>query len=147
MEDDGRDRRNGPEERRVIPPARSRAEWTTLGISAVVVLALLSAALAEVFLRDDPSGVRISVEAAAAEAETRDGQTYIPFAVRNDGAEAGKEIVVVFEISDGETVVEETTVTIALLASHGTHLGELVTTLDMLGTHTVEGRIGAVQTP
>jgi len=117
-----------------------------LGASALVVLALLGATLAEVFLRDDPSGVRISVEVLAAEAEMRDGQTYIPFAVRNDGAEAGKDVVVTFEISDGEAVVEETTVTIALLASHETHQGELVTTLDV-GTHTLEGRVGAVKTP
>ena len=146
MGNDRRGQRDGSEEHRNTPPARSGAEWTTLGASALVVLALLGATLAEVFLRDDPSGVRISVEVLAAEAEMRDGQTYIPFAVRNDGAEAGKDVVVTFEISDGEAVVEETTVTIALLASHETHQGELVTTLDV-GTHTLEGRVGAVKTP
>ncbi len=144
MSDDGLDRREDGARQGDKPPERSGAEWTTLGISAVVVLALLGAALGEVFLRDDPPGVRISVGVSTAEAETREGQTYIPFEVRNDGAEAGKDVVVIFAISDSETVVEETTVTIPLLASHGTHQGELVTTLDV-GTHRVDGRVGAVQ--
>ena len=112
----------------------------------MVVLLLVGAALVEVFLRDDPAGTWISVEVLAEQAEERGGRTYVPFTVRNDGAEAGKDVTVIFEVSMGETMVEETTVDIALLASHGTHQGELVTTQD-LGTHTLTARVGAVQAP
>ena len=77
------------------PAQRTVAEWTTLAISAVVVLALIGAALAEIFLRDDPSGAVVSIELSPDEAEIRAGQTYIPFEVRNDGADAATDIVVV----------------------------------------------------
>lgn len=136
----------GDVERAAGPGPRSRAEWATLGISAVVVTLLVGAALAEIFLRDDPSGARISVEVDVAGAEKRGGMVYVPWTVRNDGEDAGTDIVAVFEISAGGEVVEETTVDIPLLASHDAAQGELVTGLD-LGTHTVEGRIGAVREP
>ena len=128
------------------PGPRSTAEWTTLGISAVVVLFLVGTALAEVFARDDPTGAWISIDIALDEAEVRDDQTYVPYTVRNDGADAVTDIVVVFEILQGETVAEETTIDIPLLSSHGTAQGELVTALD-LSTHIVEARVGAVQLP
>ena len=147
MGDEGRaedDAEAGGRAERLAP--RSVAEWTTLGISAVVVAALVGAALVEVFLRDDPAGARISVEIALEEAETREGETSVPFTVRNDGANAAKEIVVVFEILQGETVVEETTVEFALLASHGVDRGVLVTAQD-LKSSTVSARVGAMQTP
>lgn len=137
---------DGQEEQTERPVTRSVAEWTTLGISAVVVIVLVGAALVEVFLRDDPAGIRISIEVALDEAEVRDGLTYVPFTVRNEGADAATDVVAVFEISQGETVVEETTVDIALLASHGTAQGELVTAED-LTTHMVTARVGATQTP
>jgi uncharacterized protein (TIGR02588 family) len=80
------------------------------------------------------------------EAEVRDGQTYIPYEVRNDGADAATDIVAIVEFRQGDQVVEETTVDIALLASHGTVEGEIVTSLD-LTAHTVEARINALLLP
>ncbi len=133
---------NQPEQ----PSPRSTAEWTTLGISAVVVLILVGAALAEIFVRDDPAGGWISIDIALTEAEVRNGQAYIPYSVRNDGGAAVTDIVVLVEILQGETVIEETTIDIPLLASHGIAHGEVVTALD-LATHTVEARVGAVQIP
>ena len=141
--DDRRQDKEGTDER---PKHRTVAEWTTLAISAVVVLALVGAALAEIFLRDDPSGPVISIEVAMDRAEVRDGVTYIPYEVRNDGADAAIDIVAIVEFSQGEQVVEETTIDIALLASHGMAEGEVVTTLD-LTAHTVEARIGGLQRP
>jgi len=79
-------------------------------------------------------------------AEVRDGQTYIPFEIRNDGADAATDIVAIVEFTQGEQVVEETAVDIALLASHDVVEGEVVTTLD-LAAHTVEARISALQIP
>ena len=140
------DRRSAGEGSDARPKDRTVAEWTTLAISAVVVLALIGAALAEIFLRDDPSGAVVSIELAPGEAEVRDGQTYIPFEVRNHGADSATDIVAIVEISQGDQVVEETTVDIPLLASHDVVEGEVVTMLD-LGAHTVEARISALQVP
>lgn len=143
-ERDGRTSIGADQEKR--PKHRSVAEWTTLAISAAVVLALIGAALAEIFLRDDPSGAVVTIEVAVDRAEVRDGQTYIPYEVRNDGADAATDIVAIVEFSQGDQVVEETTVDIALLASHGVVEGEVVTTLD-LAAHTVDARISALQLP
>ena len=139
-------RRDGGEDNEARPKDRTVAEWTTLAISAVVVLALVGAALAEIFLRDDPSGAVVSIELAPDDAEVRDGQTYIPYEVRNDGADAATDIVALVEFSQGDQVVEETTVDIALLASRDVVEGEVVTMLD-LAVHAVEARIGALQVP
>ena len=140
------DRRSGGEDQGERPKHRTVAEWTTLAISAVVVLALVGAALAEIFLRDDPSGPVVSIEVAVDRAEVREGLTYIPYEVRNDGADAATDIVALVEFLQGEQVVEETTIDIALLASHDVAEGEVVTTLD-LASHTVEARISALQLP
>ena len=140
------DRRSGGADQERRPQQRTAAEWTTLAISAVVVLALIGAALAEIFLRDDPSGAVVTIEVAVDRAEVRDGQTYIPYEVRNDGADAATDIVAIVEFSQGDQVIEETTVDIALLASHDVVEGEVVTTLD-LAAHTVEARISALQLP
>ena len=140
------DRREGDAGQEKRPQHRTTAEWTTLAISTVVVLALVGAALAEIFRRDDPSGAVITVEVAVDRAEVRDGQTYIPYEIRNDGADAATDIVAIIEFTQGEQVVEETTVDIALLASHDVVEGEVVTTLD-LDAHTVEARISTLQIP
>lgn len=140
------DRQDGGEDQEERPTQRTAAEWTTLVISAVVVLALIGAALAEIFLRDDPSGAVLSIELATGEAEVRDDQTYIPYEVRNDGADAATDVVAIVEFRQGDQVVEETTVDIALLASHDVVEGEVVTRLD-LAAHTVGARIGALQVP
>ena len=139
-------RRSGGEDQEERPRQRTVAEWTTLAISAVVVLALIGAALAEIFLRDDPSGPVVAIELAVDQAEVRDGQTYIPYEVRNDGADAATDIVAIVEFTQGDQVVEETTVDIALLASHDVAEGEIVTTLDV-AAHAVGARISAVQLP
>ena len=93
-----------------------------------------------------PSGAVVAIEVAVDRAEVRDGQTYIPYEVRNDGADAATDIVAIVEFTQGEQVIEETTVDIALLASHDVVEGEVVTTLD-LAAHTVEARISALQIP
>ena len=140
------DQRAGAADQEKRPRHRTTAEWTTLAISAAVVLTLVGAALTEIFLRDDPSGAVVTIVMAVDRAEVRDGQTYIPYEVRNDGGEAATDIVAVVEFTQGEQVVEETTVDIALLASHDVVEGEVVTTLD-LAAHTVDARISALQIP
>lgn len=144
--DEREDRRPDGEDQNGRPRQRTAAEWTTLAISAVVVLALVGAALFEIFLRDDPSGTEVTIELATDEAEVRNGRTYIPYEVRNDGADAATDVVVIVEVKQGEQVVEETTVDIALLASHDAVEGIVVTALD-LSAHTVEARLGALQLP
>ena len=126
--------------------SRSTAEWTTLMASALVVLLLIGAALYEHFLRDEPPGVHIAVELALDRVEERDGLTYVPFTVVNTGAAPAENVVVLFEIKQGDETVEESTADIAFLPNSGSADGELVTALD-LATHTVEARVATIQIP
>lgn len=125
---------------------RSSAEWTTLLGSLLVISILVGAALYEQFARDEPAGTWLEVDIDTAAAVKRGDQHYIPFVVTNRGSDPAEDVAVVFEISDGKTVVEESTVQIPFLPNSGSVDGELVTTHDP-ATHTIDGRPGALLTP
>ena len=125
---------------------RTIAEWTTLIGSALVVALLVGAALYEHLVHDEPAGVRVVVDLALEQAETRDGMTYVPFIVVNTGAAPAGNVVVLFAIKQGELTVEESTAEIAFLSNSGTAEGEMVTALD-LTTHTIEARVATLQIP
>ena len=131
---------------RVSHTPRGTAEWATLLGSLVVIAILAGAALYEHFVRDEPAGTWLEVEVNADNAVQRGDHHYVPFVVTNRGSEPAEDIAVFFEISDGELVVEESTVQIPFLPNSGSVEGELVTTHDP-ATHTIEGRPGALLTP
>jgi uncharacterized protein (TIGR02588 family) len=127
-------------------PPRSIAEWTTLLGSLVIIAILAGAALYEQFARDEPAGTWLAVDVDAAAAVKRGDQHYVPFVVTNRGSKPAEDVAVIFEISNGESVVEESTVQIPFLPNSGSVEGELVTTLDP-ATHAIEGRPAALLTP
>jgi uncharacterized protein (TIGR02588 family) len=131
---------------RVSRTPRSTAEWATLVGSLIVITILVGAALYEQFARDEPAGTWLEVEIDAAAAVKRGDQYYVPFLVTNRGSDPAEDVAVVFEISDGDSVVEESTVQIPFLPNSGSVEGQLVTTFDP-ATHTIEGRPGALLSP
>lgn len=128
------------------PDGRSAAEWTTLGVSVVVVAALIGAALYEEFGRSEPAGQRLSVELEVAEAERRGDAYYVPYTVRNEGRAPAESVVVAFEVARGGEVLEESTADIGFLSSRGRAEGELVTALDP-AAHELTARIASLQRP
>jgi uncharacterized protein (TIGR02588 family) len=135
--------RSGERER---PKGRSAAEWTTLIVSVLVIAIIVGAALYEHFANGEPPGVQISVDVAIDRIDTRDGQNYVPFTVTNVGADPAQDVVVIFEIKQGDDTVEESTTDIAFLPNSGSVEGELVTALD-LSAHTIEARVATFQIP
>lgn len=140
---DGRDERG---RRTGEPRARSAAEWTTLGVSLVVVLGLVALALVEHFGFEEPPGVRVAVALAPAAAEARDGVYYVPFRVTNQGSEAATDVGIHFEVRRGEAVVEESEAVVPFLPVGGSAEGELATGLDP-ATHDLVARVGTLLDP
>ncbi|MEA2510664.1 MAG: hypothetical protein QOJ59_151 [Thermomicrobiales bacterium] len=131
---------------RQAPQARSAAEWTTLLGSLIVVAVLIGAAFYEHFGRDEPAGTWLAVELAPERSAKRGDQFYIPFVVTNQGTNPAEDVAVVFEVKDGETIVEESTIQVPFLANSGSAEGELVTSYDP-AAYTIEGRPAALLTP
>lgn len=128
------------------PPPRSAAEWLTLAVSTLIVAALIGAALYEHLGNDEPPGVRVEIQVDLARVERRETRYYVPFTVTNTGAEPAEAVSLVFEIKQGEEVLEETSTEIAFLPNSGSAGGEIVTELDPAG-HEIVGRIGSVMIP
>jgi uncharacterized protein (TIGR02588 family) len=139
------DRRPG-EDRQPTPRRRTAAEWTTLGVSAAIIAALVGVAVYEHLARAEPAGVRVSVRLETERAERRGEAYYVPFVVVNAGAEPAEAVSVAFEVRRGEEVLEESTIEIAFLANSGSEEGELVTRLDP-AAHEIEARVGALLRP
>ena len=128
------------------PHGRNAAEWTTLAVSFVVVAALVGAALFEYYARSEPAGTRVGVELAIDQAQRRGDLYYVPYTVRNAGTAPAEAVVVVFEVRQGEEVVEESTAEIAFLPTSGSADGELVTALDP-AAHQITARVATLQRP
>jgi len=131
---------------RPTKPARSAAEWTTLLGSLLVVATLICAALYEHYRRDEPSGTWLDIQVMTQEAIVRGDQFYVPFVVTNRGTKPAEDVVVVFEVLDGESVVEESTIQVPFLANSGSAEGELVTTYDP-AAYAIRARSAAMLTP
>lgn len=141
-----RSRRAGDDQERNEPRRRSTAEWTTLGVSVAIIAALIGAALYEQFARTEPAGIVIEVEVDRAGAERRDDRWYVPYTVSNRGGDPAMDVSLIFEISAGDEMVEESTATVAFLATSGSTAGELVTALDPTA-HEIEARVGSLLRP
>lgn len=121
-----------PEESRAEETnGRRPAEWVTLAVSLLIVSVLMGAALYEHFMNDEPSGVHIQVAVDVDHAESRDGQSYIPFSVTNTGREPAEQVVIQFDLTDTSGSVEESTVEIPILPSGGVSHGEIITTQEI----------------
>lgn len=112
----------------------------------MVVAALVGAALFEHFARSEPAGTQVGVELAIDQAHRRGALYYVPYTVRNAGTAPAEAVVVVFEVRQGEEVVEESTAEIAFLPTSGSAAGELVTALDP-ATHQITARVATLQRP
>ncbi len=125
---------------------RNPAEWTTLGISVVIVAGLIGVAVYEHVARMEPAGTRVSVQVDVAAAEQRDGLFYVPYTVANTGGQPAENVAVVFEVKRGEEIVEESNTEIPFLPNSGSATGELVTALDP-AAHAIEARVASLQLP
>lgn len=128
------------------PAGRNVAEWVVLIASALIVAGLVGLAIYEYVIRDEPPGVRISVEVHVDQAQERDGAWYVPFSIHNNGAEPAQSVVVSFSVIQGDQVMEESTTEFAFLPNGGSAKGELVTTLDP-ASHEFKAAIASIQVP
>ena len=128
------------------PRQRSVAEWTTLAVSAVIIAALIGVALFEHFAASEPAGAWLEVRLAPERTERRGDLFYVPFTIANRGAAPAEGVTLVFEVRQGEEVLEESTADIQFLANSGSAAGEVVTQHDP-ATHEITGRVGTLQTP
>lgn len=109
---------------------RNLAEWVTLAVSIAIVAGFVGAALHEEFFHREPPGAIIRVALEIDQAERRGDRFYVPFDVANDGGAPAEDVTLVFEVRQGEQVVEESTAVIPFLPSDGEEAGEVVLTFD-----------------
>lgn len=131
--------------------ARSRrpvsiAEWVTLSVSVLIVGALVAVAVVEEQRRQETDGVGLRVTFAGDRAEARDGSFYVPYAVRNTGAQAITSAEIWIEVYDEERLLESAEVTVEFLPLQGTQEGVYVTSLEP-STHRFVGRLESLQYP
>ena len=125
-------------------PARSGAEWVTLGVSCLVLLVLVALILGQaVFGGSQPPAVRLRTEAVERRAG---GLFYLPVRVTNTGDETAEAVQVLAELTVGGEVVEDGDQTIDFLSGGETHELEFVFTTDP-ATGTVDVRVASFQRP
>lgn len=126
--------------------AASAAEWVTLTLSILIVGALVAVAVMEEQRRQETGGVGVRVTFAADRAEARDGSYYVPYTVRNSGAQAIVSAEIWIEVFAAERLVESTEVTVEFLPLQGTQEAVYVTTADP-ATHEFAARLESLQFP
>lgn len=114
------------DQREQLRSGRNAAEWATLAASIVILAAFIGAALSEHFLRDEPPGAVLRVELQLDQTERRGDRFYVPFVVANTGGEPASDVALLFEVRQGEEVIEESDAMIPFLPSDGTETGEVV---------------------
>lgn len=125
----------------------SAAEWVTLTLSVLIVGALVAVALVEEQRRQETESVGVEVTFGRDRDEAPDGAYYVPYTVRNTGAQAIVSAEIWIDIyDDEERLVESNEVSVAFLSLQGTQEGVYVTTLDPI-THRFVGRLESVQFP
>ena len=129
-----------------VPARPSVAERITLAISFLVIVALVAVALNEEARKGTEPPGTLGVSFDLENAELRGGVHYIPYVIRNEGAEAISSATIWFEVFAGEKLVETAEVMVQLLPLNGTQAGVYVTPLDP-ETHTFSGRLESLQFP
>lgn len=108
---------------------RSRAEWTTLGIS-LTILALVFATIVWLWMRDTAMPATVEVTPVT-EAIRHEGDVwYLPLDVVNRGDATAEDVVVEAELDTGEGEPETAEITFSFLASGETARGTVVFTSD-----------------
>lgn len=111
------------------PRGRSVAEWTTLTISVLVILALVGL-VAYVSVNDGNRPPRIEATAETGEM-LHEGALYsLPVTVTNRGDETAQEVRIVAEVTTGASEPETAEFTIEVLAGGETTRGTVVFTAD-----------------
>jgi uncharacterized protein (TIGR02588 family) len=119
--------RSGQE--RTRPRARSAAEWTTLGISIILILALLALVTYVSITGGNQPPI---VEARPLDQEIRhEGESYyLPVAVTNRGGRTAEEVVVQAELAGSDGSSDASEFTLDFLAGGETREGTVVFATD-----------------
>lgn len=108
---------------------RSRAEWTTFGIS-LAILTLVFASITWLWVRDEGAPASVEVTAVT-EAIRHEGEAwYLPLHVVNRGDDTAEDVTIEATLDTGEGEPETAEFTIAFLASGETARGTVVFTSD-----------------
>lgn len=94
---------------------RSVAEWTTLGISIAILLAILGL-VTYLYGRGDEQPVVILVEPQMQELRQDEGEYYLPVIIRNEGDPTVEEVHIEAELDTGTGEPETAQFTIHFLA-------------------------------
>jgi len=111
---------------RDVKQGRNGAEWVTLAVSIAILAVFVGAALYEQFVNAEPAGAILRVELSLDQTEQRGDRFYVPFDVTNSGGDPASDVAVLFEVRQGEEVIEESDTMIPFLPSDGQETGEAV---------------------
>ena len=96
-----REAHGGGDEGEQQPEKRTTAEWVTLAISSIIVLAVVGLILYHEFTSGDQPAM-IDVQPRLEEVRQEGGRYYLPVTVRNQGDEAVEDLRVELSLEAGE---------------------------------------------
>jgi uncharacterized protein (TIGR02588 family) len=108
---------------------RSVAEWTTLVIGAVLILALVGL-VTYLYVSGENRPPVVEATPLAQEIRREEGAYYVPIEVTNQGGETAEDVVIQAELSTGEGAPEVTEFAIDFLAGGETAEGTVVFSTD-----------------
>ena len=108
------------------PPARSTAEWVSLGVALALLAGVVGTVIA-LWLAPETNPPRFAVERGAV--RNADGHYYLDFTVRNEGAQTAGEVTVEGVVEDGGRQ-ETASTTFTFIPGHAEVQGTLIFTLD-----------------
>ncbi len=123
---------------------RSPAEWTTLGITLLLVGALIAALIWRGLSGGETISFTITVDDAAIQQR---GDSYqVPFQVQNVGQATAEDVLVHVELLDGDQTLEETELTFRFLGEGETANGVALFTDDPR-SYTLEANVTSYLIP
>jgi uncharacterized protein (TIGR02588 family) len=108
---------------------RSVAEWTTLVIGAVLILALVGL-VTYLYVSGDNRPPVVEATPLALEIRREEGAYYVPIEVTNQGGETAQDVLIQAELSTGEGAPEVTEFTVDFLAGGESAEGTVVFSTD-----------------
>ncbi len=121
--------RNADETTASAPRGRSVAEWTTLIISALLILFLVGL-VTSVSVTDGNQPPLIEATAETGEILHEGALYYLPVTVTNRGDETAQEVRILAEVTTGDGALETAEFTIEVLAGGEVMQGTVVFTVD-----------------
>ena len=125
---------------------RSNAEWVTLALSVLVVGALVAVALVEEARRQQVDQSSVQVTFDRDHTTSRESSFYVPYTVRNTGANAISSAEIWIEVYDGEQLVESAEILVQYLPLQGKQDGVYVSAHDPR-SYGFRGRLESLQFP